>query len=200
MTVDNTYNKLIDTGIKLFGEHGYDTVSVRDIVNDSGVNLSAISYHFGGKAELYKAVVIYLVDEVEEVLNNLDANSFVTLDSKNMETRLREIIWAFHQMFLSRNGQSRLKIFVRETTSPDNNFSHQYFTNMVNNVRDFFYKILGAYYTSRDEPTDKIDFVICVLMNMLKNIPQQQNLPLRCPIDFDDVFERMINLILYSKI
>lgn len=198
--MDSTYNKLIDTGIKLFGEYGYDTVSVRDIANDSGVNLSAISYHFGGKAELYKAVVVFLVDEVEQLLNELNADAFISLDSTQMEARLREIIWAFHQMFLSRNGQSRLKIFVRETTSSDQNFSHQYFTNMVNNVRDFFYKILGVYYMSRNEPTDKIDFVICVLMNMLKNIPQQQNLPLRCPMDFDDLFERMINLILYSRI
>lgn len=198
--MDSTYNKLIDTGIKLFGEFGYDAVSVRDIANDSGVNLSAVSYHFGGKCELYKAVVVHLTDEVKQILNQLDAESFIKLGPPAMEMKLQEIIWAFHQMFLSRNGQSRLNLFVRETASPDKNFSHQYFIEMVNSVRDFFHTILRAYYTARNEPTDKIDFVICVLMNMLKNIPQQQNLPLRCPINFDDIFERMINLILYSKI
>jgi len=198
--MDSTYNKLIDTGIKLFGEQGYDAVSVRDIVTDSGVNLSAVSYHFGGKCELYKAVVIYLVEEVKQVLDQLDADSFTKLDLPDMEARLREIIWVFHQMFLSRNGQSRLNIFVRETTSPDKNFSHQYFTDMVDNVRTFFDIILGAYYTARNESINKIDFMVSILMNMLKNIPQQQNLPLRCPVDFNDIFERLISLILYSRI
>jgi AcrR family transcriptional regulator len=37
---------------RLFAERGFDGVSVRDIVADSGANLAAVNYHFGSKSDL----------------------------------------------------------------------------------------------------------------------------------------------------
>ena len=39
-----------------FAELGFDGVSVRDIVREAGVNLAAVSYHYGSKSELMLAV------------------------------------------------------------------------------------------------------------------------------------------------
>ena len=144
--MDKTYNKLIEAGIQLFGDYGFDAVSVRDIVRGSGANLSAVSYHFGGKSELYKAVIEFLTQEMKDQLTAFDPETFVTLTLDKMETRLREIIFEFHQLFTSANGISRLNIFTRETASPDKNLSHQYFLDMVGCVRECFTRILSAYY------------------------------------------------------
>jgi AcrR family transcriptional regulator len=52
-----TRTKLIEVGSLLFAERGFDGVSVREIVAAAGVNLGAITYHFGGKDGLFAAVV-----------------------------------------------------------------------------------------------------------------------------------------------
>lgn len=46
-----------ETAVRLFAAEGYEKVSIRDIAQGAGVNSAAISYYFGGKAELYKRVL-----------------------------------------------------------------------------------------------------------------------------------------------
>lgn len=43
--------------VRLFAADGYEKVSIRDIAREAHVNSAAISYYFGGKAELYKQVL-----------------------------------------------------------------------------------------------------------------------------------------------
>lgn len=195
-----TDDRLIESGIKLFGELGYDAVSVRDIVKDSGANLSAVSYHFGGKSGMYKAVVEHLVNEVRLQLSELNAEQFATLSLPAMEQRLPEIILGFRELFISANGQARLNIFVRETASPDKHLSHQFLSNMLNMVRNFFQQVLIAYYIKRNEPTDKVNFVISLLFAMLKNHTQQSCLPEISEGEREDTLKRLISLIVTSHL
>jgi AcrR family transcriptional regulator len=53
----DTADSLIDAARQLFAEHGYDGASVRSITRRAGVNLGAITYHFGSKQALYEAVL-----------------------------------------------------------------------------------------------------------------------------------------------
>lgn len=50
---DTTQQLLLDTAIRLFGQHGYEGVSTRMLAEQAGVNVAAIKYHFGSKDELY---------------------------------------------------------------------------------------------------------------------------------------------------
>ena len=58
-----------NAAIRLFALKGYSDVSIRDIGKEAGVNSAAISYYFGGKKELYAAILergsALLVDFVE---------------------------------------------------------------------------------------------------------------------------------------
>jgi TetR/AcrR family transcriptional regulator, regulator of cefoperazone and chloramphenicol sensitivity len=47
--------RLIDAGIALFGRHGLEGTSTRDIARRAGTNIAGIAYHFGGKKQLYLA-------------------------------------------------------------------------------------------------------------------------------------------------
>ena len=51
----STRDTLLKSAKKLFALRGYDGTSVQDLVKDAGVNVSLVSYHFGGKAGLYRA-------------------------------------------------------------------------------------------------------------------------------------------------
>jgi TetR/AcrR family transcriptional regulator, regulator of cefoperazone and chloramphenicol sensitivity len=53
----DTRAALIAAAAELFAAHGYAATRVRDIAARAGANLAAISYHFGGKQELYVAVL-----------------------------------------------------------------------------------------------------------------------------------------------
>jgi AcrR family transcriptional regulator len=57
--------RLVEASGPLFAEQGFDAVSTREIARAARVNLSAITYHFGGKERLYEAVIQRLIDDLE---------------------------------------------------------------------------------------------------------------------------------------
>jgi len=48
--------RLLLAGLRLFAEHGFSKTSTREIAEAAQVNIAAISYYFGDKAGLYRAV------------------------------------------------------------------------------------------------------------------------------------------------
>lgn len=54
----DTKSQIIEIARTLFAEHGFDGVSVRTICGQVGCNVSAISYYFGSKEELFQATVM----------------------------------------------------------------------------------------------------------------------------------------------
>jgi AcrR family transcriptional regulator len=57
MSNKDTKEQILAVAAKLFLKFGYGGSSIRDIANESGVNLSAINYHFGSKSNLYWAAI-----------------------------------------------------------------------------------------------------------------------------------------------
>jgi len=53
----DTRSKILSVATPLFARHGLNGVSIRNLANAAGVNLSMISYHFGGKAGLYAEIL-----------------------------------------------------------------------------------------------------------------------------------------------
>lgn len=48
--------RLLHTALRLFAERGFANTSTREIAQAAGVNIASISYYFGDKAGLYRAV------------------------------------------------------------------------------------------------------------------------------------------------
>jgi len=57
LDVADARERLIRVAGTLFSKHGLDGVSTREISNEAGLNVSLISYYFGGKEGLYKTVI-----------------------------------------------------------------------------------------------------------------------------------------------
>ena len=53
----DTASKILLTAEKLFAKKGFECVSVRELANECGVNVSLISYHFGGKQQLLEKII-----------------------------------------------------------------------------------------------------------------------------------------------
>lgn len=55
-STNETQARLLDAGVKVFGEEGYRNASVARIVAEAGSSTGSLYHHFGGKAELYTAL------------------------------------------------------------------------------------------------------------------------------------------------
>ncbi|MCH9020032.1 MAG: CerR family C-terminal domain-containing protein [Proteobacteria bacterium] len=60
--------RILEAAGKLFADQGYDAVSTRALAKAARVNLSAIGYHFGGKAGLYQEVLRQLIVDSEPIM------------------------------------------------------------------------------------------------------------------------------------
>jgi len=68
MAITNpTSAAILDVAIPLFAERPFDAVSTRQIAKKAGVNLSAISYHFGNKEGLYSAIFEKIIEDLAPV-------------------------------------------------------------------------------------------------------------------------------------
>lgn len=58
-TPESTRRRILETAERMFAEHGVFSVSNRQISDEAGLgNNTAVSYHFGGKADLLRAIYL----------------------------------------------------------------------------------------------------------------------------------------------
>lgn len=61
-----TREALIRAGLDLFGRHGFEASSIRQIAQTAGVNSAGIAYHFGGKDGLRQACAEAIVATMKQ--------------------------------------------------------------------------------------------------------------------------------------
>jgi AcrR family transcriptional regulator len=93
--VDNTKKRILAAAENLFGEKGYNGVSVREITQDAECNLAAVNYYFGNKKKLYFDVFRYLIiPQITEVKSQFE-KTLSRENDINIETVVRAITTAF---------------------------------------------------------------------------------------------------------
>ncbi|HRE14800.1 MAG TPA: CerR family C-terminal domain-containing protein [Usitatibacteraceae bacterium] len=55
-----TVRRILEAAAHEFARHGFVAARIRDIVDQAGVNLAAVNYHFGGKEGLYRETLAML--------------------------------------------------------------------------------------------------------------------------------------------
>jgi AcrR family transcriptional regulator len=70
---DDARARLLQAGLQLFAQQGYSQTSTRELAVAAKVNVAAISYYFGDKAGLYRAVFFEPMVEAEDDIARLAA-------------------------------------------------------------------------------------------------------------------------------
>lgn len=100
----DTRRRILQAALSAFGHNDYDAVSIRQIVEAAGVNIAAISYHFGGKKGLYLATAAYLAQNLRAGMRaHLDGVVAATPGSDPAQCRrmLSELISRFAENLLT---------------------------------------------------------------------------------------------------
>lgn len=97
-----TRRRLLDAAARLFADQGFRGASVRDICDHANANPGAVSYHFGGKRQLYRAVVRQAADEIVSPLVEPPGDDDLPLPTPE------EIVRRLLASLRSRRGATRL--------------------------------------------------------------------------------------------
>jgi AcrR family transcriptional regulator len=105
--------EILTAAAELFGERGYDAVSLEDLADRLDVTKSSLYYYFSGKDELVTAAIETLGDEwttrLEELLERTDGTPAV---------RLRALIHE-HVTIAVRDYPAALRLFLEPREWPD---------------------------------------------------------------------------------
>lgn len=61
--------KILETSVMLFNQHGYDRTSVAEITGQLGITKAAIYYHFGSKEEILLAAIRSASEEIDAAIS-----------------------------------------------------------------------------------------------------------------------------------
>lgn len=122
--VDETREVLLSVAERLFAANGYSGVSVREITKIAKVNVSSVSYYFGGKKELYSAVYARRMEPVTE--KRIAAFRKLAEQSKTGKIKLTSIlealVWPLLDVLKDANGVLGLELINRAHNESDELF------------------------------------------------------------------------------
>jgi AcrR family transcriptional regulator len=70
---DSTRERILDVAAELFGEHGYDATSLREIAERLGFTKAALYYHFKSKEEILLALMEPALELQSVFISRIDA-------------------------------------------------------------------------------------------------------------------------------
>lgn len=104
-----TRENLLNAALQAFSQRGYAATRLEDIARDAGVTRGAIYHHFGGKEELYKA----LVAEKSTGINQL-AEEVLSGDGSPLELLRRFLISMFQYAEQDEDYRALLQLHINK--------------------------------------------------------------------------------------
>jgi len=145
---EDTRHRLLRAAQKLFSKNGFESTTVKELADDAGVNVSLVSYHFGGKENLYRACLEQFTKE------RLAATQRVLQAPHSLEelrVRLRMFIEEFATTHIENNQACQM--IHRECEKPDSiaeDIFKDTFVKLFQTLVAFFEKAREAGYIRKD--------------------------------------------------
>jgi AcrR family transcriptional regulator len=110
---------LVKAALALFAERGFAATSTRQIAARAGVNISLISYHFGGKEGLRRACAAAIVERMRRVAAPALSAAQADLTPKAAEQSLKVAVGSMVDFLLSgEEARPFVDFILREMSDP----------------------------------------------------------------------------------
>lgn len=136
---EQSKQRIIKEATRLFAHKSFEAVSIREICKNAEVNICMISYYFGGKQELYNAIINDLIEKQTKYVSSfLDLNTEPKTLSKDAQIDLLfKSLDIFIDFFYSNVSDDLILLLLKE--QQNQNFipkspSLEYFGKLVANV------------------------------------------------------------------
>jgi AcrR family transcriptional regulator len=110
----STRERVLEAAERLFAEHGFRRVTVRDISRAARVNVAAVNYHFGDKLGLYEEVVQSAIDAMRGTTEAARRAG----QGLSAEERLRAYVATFVGRLLADGPRTVHRLVQREMNDP----------------------------------------------------------------------------------
>ena len=80
--------KILTAALDLFVSRGYQNVSIHDVQKHANVSIGSIYNHFGGKEGVAKALYKHLVNEMNEMVDGIEAERTTAIEQCNRAIEL----------------------------------------------------------------------------------------------------------------
>ena len=197
-TATETKEQILNVAEKLFAENGFTGTSLRRVISEAGVNLSAVNYHFGSKEELFRAVV----QRVSQPVVRGELKLLKKLQSSKNDYTLEEVLTCFvtppFEVMLN-SGDRQLycgRFMGRCRLEPDNigNIAKQEFQDSEDAYLDALQRVLPD--QSRNEIHWKLDLMIACLIRVLTQAEKPHGLIQQKSIDrIDEIVSQLVNFL-----
>lgn len=144
-----TGSRLLQVAIEHFGRSGLDGASTRAIARDAGTPMSAITYHYGGKDELYLAAADHisstLAARVEPALAAATKLDLAT--NEGARAALQLIVARMIDVMVSAETVAFARFIVREQAEPTAAFERLYegsMRHLLENIAGFLNTVSGG--------------------------------------------------------
>jgi AcrR family transcriptional regulator len=106
----DTRSRIQEVALELFGEHGYEATSLREIAEHLGVTKAALYYHFKTKDDIIASVVNDRLAMIEELIE------WAKTQPRSAETR-REFLRRYSESLYEHGHQRLMRFFERNQSS-----------------------------------------------------------------------------------
>jgi len=118
---NGTRTLILDAAERIFGEHGFDGASMREIAQAAGVAQALLHYHFRNKETLYEAVFERRASTIRAVRERRLEKLFGREDPVALEDVLAVLFMSLEELLGARRGDLRyyVQMLADVTTSTD---------------------------------------------------------------------------------
>jgi TetR/AcrR family transcriptional regulator, regulator of cefoperazone and chloramphenicol sensitivity len=152
---EDARQRLVEAGLRLFAQQGFSKTSTRELAEAANVNIASISYYFGDKAGLYRAVFLEPIGPTDDIAR---------FSAKGLS--LTQVLRGFYEGFLAplRNGDvARLcmKLHFREMLEPTGLWEEE-ITHGIKPMHDALVAVLARQLHLKKSDLELHRLVVCL--------------------------------------
>ncbi|MGM7702346.1 forespore capture DNA-binding protein RefZ [Pseudalkalibacillus sp. Hm43] len=155
-----TKEKVAEAAAYLFNNNGYSGTSVRDIADKAGVNVSLISYYFGGKKGLLEFLMSSFLEGYLYVLED----AYEKLEKDSARSCLNKLI---EEVIIYQQGRSQAARLVHREISIDTTLVREIMTTYLMKEKYYYNAIFDKGIKQKEFKSVSKNMVIMQLRSML---------------------------------
>lgn len=183
-----TRTALIDAAIRLFGEHGYEAVSTRDIADLAAANIGSIAYHFGGKPGLRLACAEHVIANIAATVGPAFLRPLPPLTPDQALEMIERMMRVFTNFWMvNESSQSFVNFMLRELLVKGE-VSELFYSVWMKPMHKRFCELFGIA-TGRDPDSHEVKIAVFSFIGQVFHFRVGQPLIMR-RLEWDELGER----------